>query len=390
MGSGSKSMGKRELLLIICFVIVGAVVYQATAPPADPNEKGFSLSRFLEMARREVRGNRASAVVTRSSTIPIDREVTEVRIIEFLSEVEILGEDRADVEASLRVHSSAYDDGEAKKYADETVLKQDRTASSLTLAVGYVQGRHTGRQRATLTLKIPNRLRARIETRPGKLSITNVASVEATNSGGETTIKNVEGRVAISHRGGSMTIENVGALKLTGRSSEVKLLGVKGDASIVMEQGGELRGANLGGPLDIECRNADVTLENLEGTRGPIRVNAINGTVTMNGVKSETRVDGRNAELNIAMTGAAPIAIYSDGEEVGLTPPPGGFRLDAVVVDGRMAPDTAFKDLGLEVTTDRDNKESRASGAVRGGGPTITVRTTRGDLTLREPGKTEK
>jgi hypothetical protein len=328
--------------------------------------------------------------VTRSSTIPIDREVTEIRIIEFLSEVEITGEDRADVEASLRVHSSAYDDGEAKKYADETVLKQDRSESSLTLAVGYVQGRHTGRQRAALTLKIPNRLRARIETRPGKLSITNVASVEATNSGGEATIKNVEGRVAITHRGGSMTIENVGALKLTGRSSEVKLEGVKADASIVMEQGGELRGANLGGPLDIECRNADVTLENLEATRGPIRVNAINGSVTMHGIKSETRVDGRNAELNIAMTGAAPIAIYSDGEEVDLTPPPGGFRLDAVVVDGRMAPDTAFKDLGLEVTTDRDNKESRASGAVRGGGPTITVRTTRADLTLREPGKTEK
>ena len=383
-------MGKRELLLIIGFIIIGAVVYQATAPAPGPNEKGFSLSRFVDMARREIRGNRASAVVTKSSTIPIDRDVTEIRIIEYVSEVEISGEDRDDVEASLRVHSNAYDDKEAKLYADQTVLKQDRSAAILTLSIDYVQGRHTGRQRAALMVKIPARLRARVESRPGKLTIRNVAGVDALNSGGEATIRNVAGRVAMTHRGGSMTIEDVGALKLTGRSTEVTVTGVNGDASIVMEQGGEMKGAKLAGPVDVDCRNADVTLENLEATRGPIRVNAVNGSVTMNGIKSETRVDGRNAELNITMSGAAPIAIYNDGEEVDLTPPPGGFRLDAVVVDGRMEPESAFKDLGLDVTTDKDSKESRASGAVRGGGPTITVRTTRGGLTLRDNGKLEK
>ena len=46
-------MGKRELLLIVCFVIVGAGVYQVTAPEPGPGQRGFSFSRFLEAARRE-------------------------------------------------------------------------------------------------------------------------------------------------------------------------------------------------------------------------------------------------------------------------------------------------------------------------------------------------
>ena len=32
-------MGKRELLLVLVFVIVGAVVYQATAPPPEPGTR---------------------------------------------------------------------------------------------------------------------------------------------------------------------------------------------------------------------------------------------------------------------------------------------------------------------------------------------------------------
>jgi DUF4097 and DUF4098 domain-containing protein YvlB len=378
-------MGKRELLLIVCFVIVGVVVYQATAPPSGPNDKGFSFSRIIEAARREIRGNRARVEVATTSTIPVDAAVTEVRVVgPLISDVQITGEDRPDIHTSLLVVSNAYDDAEARQYANQTTLKPDRAGTSLVLRVEYPTGRHTGRQRATLALKIPSRMRARIESRPGKISIAGIAGLEATNAGGETVIRQIAGRVAVTHRGGSITIEDVATLKFTGRGTELKLKGVSGDASIMLEQGGNLRASQLSGPVDVESRNAEITLENLDATRGPIRVNAINGEVSMSGIKSETRVDGRNAELDITMAGAAPIAIYSEGEKVALTPPPGGFRLDAVVLDGQITPEALFKSLGLELVSDAGTKESRVSGAARGGGPTITVRTTRGDLILRE------
>ncbi len=86
-------MGKRELLLIVAFVIVGAVVYQVTAPPPAPGERSFSLGRVIESIRREVRGNRASAEKTTTSTHPLDAGVTELRVV-ARGEITVTGEER--------------------------------------------------------------------------------------------------------------------------------------------------------------------------------------------------------------------------------------------------------------------------------------------------------
>ena len=65
-------MGKRELLLIAAFVIVGAMVYQFTAPPAAPGERRFVPGQILDHVRRAMRGNRSSAEVVTKSTYPVD------------------------------------------------------------------------------------------------------------------------------------------------------------------------------------------------------------------------------------------------------------------------------------------------------------------------------
>jgi hypothetical protein len=373
-------MGKRELLLIIAFVIVGAVVYQATAPPPDPNERGFSIGKIIDHVRREVRGNRASIETVSNTTLPVDDEVTELRVSEYVSEVHITGEDRRDIDSSLEVHSRAYDEKEARLYAERTTLKVDRAGATLALSIRYP---HEGRQQATLALRVPDRLRIRMEARPGKLTISNVAAVEAVNAGGNTSIKQVDGRVTVSNRGGEIEILDAGSLKITSRGSEVTIAGIRGDTSIVMDQGGELKASRLGGPLDVEARHAELALEDLESTKGPIRVTATDGAVRLKGVKVDTRVDARNCELEIVMDAAAPVAIYADGEQVSLTPPPSGYRLDAVVREGRIAPDALLEELGLQHASQDDGRESRVSGDVNGGGPTITIRATRSDVTLR-------
>ncbi len=64
-------MGKRELLLVAAFVIVGALVYQFTAPPPAPGERSFSLSQLIGNVRRQVRGNRAQADTTTTTDHPV-------------------------------------------------------------------------------------------------------------------------------------------------------------------------------------------------------------------------------------------------------------------------------------------------------------------------------
>jgi hypothetical protein len=381
-------MGKRELLLVVCFVIVGALVYQVTAPSPSPNERGLSIGRLIEAARREVGGNRALAELTTTTSHKIPPELTELRITGPIAEVSVQGEDRADVESTLYVNSRAYNDAEAKTYAQQSKLVADTTASALILRMEFPS---PGRQRSTVKLKVPKRLRIRVEPGSAMLEVQNVAAVEIAGTRGDATLRQIAGRVEVSHRGGDVTIEDVGSLEFNGRSGSLKLTGVRGDASIKLDGGGEITAAGLAGRLDLESRNAEVTLEKLEPARGPIRVTAIGGTVTIKGLKCEARIDVRNAELRVAMAGPAQVAIYNEGDTVALTPPPGGFNLDALVIDGRVTPDTMVAELGLTVAHAEADKEARLVGAVRGGGPTITVRSTRGDLSLlsREVQKAE-
>ena len=376
-------MGKRELLLVIGFLIVGVVVYHATAPPPGPNERTLSLSRFIEGARREIGGNRSNTETTSTTTADVDPTINEIRVVAGLSELQVTGEDRDDIEAALRVHSAAYTADEAKKYANETTLVVDRAASSLIYRVRYPQGRDTGRQRAFLTLKVPARMQMRIESGPNKMAIAKVASVEVPNGRGEIAIKDVTGRIVVTQRGGSTVVERAGMLKFTGRGAELTMTGVRGEAAVVLEHGGNLKGSQLGGPIDVIARDIDVTLEGLEKTRGPVRVNAFNGSVHLSGVETDTRVDGRESDIELTMSNAAPLAIYNDSANVTLTVPAAGFRLDAVVTDGRVQPDEILKELGLKPSVEEEIKETRVSGPVKGGGPLISVRATRGDLTLR-------
>ena len=371
-------MGKRELLLVICFVVVGVVVYQVTAPTPAPGERGLSLGRLIEAARREVGGNRAMAELTTTTTQALTSEITELRITGSISEVEVQGEDRSDIESTLFVNSRAYNDAEAKQYAAESKLVADQTASALILRMQFPT---PGRQRSTVKLKVPARLRIRVEPGSGTLDVKNVAAVEIAGTRGEVTLSQIAGRVEVSHRGGEVTIQDAGSLDFNGRAGSLKLTGVRGDTSIKMDGGGEITVANLAGSLNLESRNTEVTLENLESTRGPIRVNSIAGSVKMKGLKSEARIDVRNAELDVAMTGAATVAIYTENDRVALTPPPGGYTLDVLVIDGEIKPAERISELGLRATREND-KEARLVGAIKGGGPTITVRATRGNLEL--------
>ena len=371
-------MGKRELLLVVCFLIVGVVVYQATARDSAPGERGLSLGRLIEAARREVGGNRAVADLTTTSTHNLTAEMTELRLTGPISEVVVEGEDRSDVESTVSVNSRAYNDAEAKQYAQESKLVADQTASALILRMQFPT---PGRQRATLKLKVPTRLQIRVEPGSGTLEVKNVAAVEIAGTRGEVKLTRIAGRIQVSHRGGEVTIEDAGSLDFNGRAGSLKLTGVRGDTAIKMDGGGEINVARFAGSLDLESRNTDVTLENLESTRGPIRINSIAGSVTVKGLKSEARIDVRNAEVKVVMAAPAPVAIYSENDRVSLTPPPGGFTLDALVIDGEITPAERITQLGLRATREND-KEARVVGAVKGGGPTITVRSTRGDLEL--------
>ena len=367
-------MEKRELLLIAAFLIAGAIVYQVTAPPPVPGERSFSPGQLLEHIRRVVRGNRSSADVTTRSNHPVEPGVTELRLALRSGDVTITGEDRMDIDAEFRVHSSGYDDAEAQRLAKESVLTIDRAGGRLVLTTSYPEA---GIQRGAVVLKVPSNLSISLDGGNGELVIAHVAAVDLGNARGQAELRDISGRVSGNFRGGELHVTNAGSLKLTTVGVDLRLEQIRGEATL-NTRAGELKGSELAGPIDIDSNGTDIALEKLDKTTGILRINAVAGEVVVKGLRTEGRIDVRGTDVDVEVERAAPLAIYSEGgDPVEITPPPGGYQLDAVANDGTLSLPTGT----LEVAT--SGQERRATGPVNGGGPTITIRSARGNITVR-------
>ena len=379
-------MGKRELLLAAVILVVGFVVYQVTAPPGDPSKPGFSFSRILNEVRREVRGQREFAEDTKLTRVAVSGTVREIRLDELSSTVvTVIGEDRTDIEAEFHVRSNGYDVAEAKRLVDETNLKSDEAGALLILATRYPgPGRQTGR----LTLKVPSQLGIRTDGKSGVMKISKVESVAIGTARGNTELSDIKGHVAVTQRGSEITIQNVGSLRLQVFSAEAKLSNVRGDTTLNV-QGGEFTAAQLQGALEVESRNAEMIFEGLEKLRGPVRINATLGELTLLGLAVDARIDGRDTQIRVEPAVPVALSIYNTEEDVDILLPSGGMRLDLMATGGDVeVPDGLKEQLTItpppgDAAAPAGRTEHRVAGDLLGGGPLLTVRVTSGEIILK-------
>jgi hypothetical protein len=381
-------MGKRELLIAAVFVVLGFGVYQLTAPPSDGSANGFSIGRMIDQVRREIRGQRATAEETFAANRPVPDTITEIRLTFGIGAVTIVGEDRKDIVAEMHVRSTGYDEAEARRLAKESLLTFDEAGALLIIAGKFPVA---GRQTPTLRLRVPKRLGVRLDEKGNTLEISNVASVLIGGGRGESTIRQIAGNVTMTQRGSELTITEVGSLKLNTFSGvEARVSKVHGDATLTL-QGGEFRGEEFDGAIQLESRNADVQFEKLDNLKGPVRVESTGGEIVFIGLGAETRIDARRSDIRVQHAGGASLSIYSEGEEtIELTVPPAGFRMDALAIGGDISLDEKLADHGLKREasgggdeTSASREETRLTGSVRGGGPSITLRANRGDIVVR-------
>lgn len=377
-------MGKRELVLISLFVVIGIVVYQFTAPPPPPGSEGVTFGGIVGKLKREIQGNRESATATVKQAVPIDLATRLVRInFQRNNDLTITGTDGNEISVEMTVTARGYDQAEAKAAADSVQLRLEKVGDAV--AVSSVFSMPPSRDRrgfvnnGTITVLMPRRLLVRVEPHAGKLLINDVAGVEVMGSRGETHVKDSTGHVILTHTGGPLAVENVASLKLVARNSRGSIKRVAGTVS-VEGTGGELELAEIAGPLDVESRNIEWRIDAAKTVKPLMRFNGNGGRLRLEGLRTEARIDGRNVEMDITIAAAAPITIYNTGEEIMITPPPGGYTLDAVATEGKIT------SVDSNITaTPGDGPDARVTAPIRGGGPALTLRVTRGRIDIRKP-----
>lgn len=378
-------MGKRELVLISLFVVIGIVVYQFTAPPVPPGSDGVSFGGIVGKLKREIQGSRETATASVKQATPVDVGTRLVRInFQQNNDLTLTGTDRQEISVEMTVTARGVNQAEAKAAADAAQIKIERVGDSMaiSLVLPSMRNRNRGQEgfisQATIAVALPRRLLVRVEPHVGKLFLTDVAGVEVMGSRGETRIKGSTGHVILSHTGGPLEIDNVPSLKLTARNSRGSIKRVAGTVS-VEGTGGELELAEIVGPLDVESRNSEWRIDAAKTRTAPLRFNGTGGRLRLEGLRTEARLDGRNLEMDIGVGAAAPITIYNTGEDITITPPASGYTLDAVATEGKIT------SVDSNITaTPGDGPDARAGAPIRGGGPLLTLRVTRGRIDIRK------
>lgn len=360
-------MGKRELLLILAFALIGIVLYQLTVPPGTSTSR-FNFGQLIESARREIQGNQARAERKTETTEPIGPDVDEIRL-QNVPTVSLVGEDRDDLQVELNVASTGFDTAEAERLTRETTLRLDASGRVVTLAIEYPEA---GRQTVSLVVRLPSRLRVRLGGVRRDSRVSGVAALELESTRGELTIERIAGPVEGDHVGGTLHVTGAGRVSLTARSCDLKLEGVDGETKLDLT-GGTVRAVRLGGPLDVTGRSADIEVD---GAGGTARFDLRGGEVRLAGIGREVRFDGRSTDFTLALAAPAAVTAIANGGSISFTAPPkGGFALDA---DGERV---RLSGVDLPITT--HDKGQRAVGDVAGGGPTVALRASVGTVEVR-------
>lgn len=360
-------MGKRELGLILGFVVVGILVWQFTAPKAEG--EGFSISRLISEARREMAPRNASAEVVTSPSIPIDASINEIRLtLSAGGEVTIKAEDRADIGAELKVVSDGIDEAEAKKLAAESGLKVSRFADSVVVGWTFPD---PGRQVPKLTLLVPVRLRLQLEGR-GNATVSGVDTVTLARQSGElklTSIKTLKGESR-----GTVSVDGAQTVDLSIANNETSVKAVSGEVRLNVRNG-DVRMENTAGRVYITGTDARIRMD---GVGGELRIEIAEGDLELNGVSAPIDIDTRSTPVTIDWQRAAPakIQVREDTLDLELPKDAASYSLDARAAGGELrVPGQLQKTTeGPETAVTKSAGPNAPSIFVRGVATTITIR----------------
>ena len=297
-----------------------------------------------------------------------------------------------DGQVHVGIHTQTYawkdTDAEAKAKELQPVFTSD--GGVLTLNVNAVEG-----GQADLTVEMPRTAPLTIQANRGDVTVSEMsAPVTLTANHGDVDVNGVDGgaTVHVNDSDASITLHSIqGPVSVQGHSGDIEISEITGDVALQGDFYGSTHLEHVNGAVHFESSRThfsvarldeDLTIDrgSLVGNEllGPLVLKTTDKNITIDRVQGS--VDLTNTNGSVEVTAAAPldaIAIqnHRGSVDLGLSGS-GGFVLSAQTRNGDME-----NDFGLE--TERNDETRTLSGRVAAGGPTVTIMTTDGDVTVR-------
>lgn len=368
-------MGKRELFLLLGFLVIGGLVYQVTAP-AGESGGGRSWSDVLRNVRGEMFGSNARVGVDREVTAAVGPEVEVLDLGDLSGQVTIVGMEREDVSATLRVSLLGENEGEVTAAAAQLSVTAREDGDALKLSLTHPDAWRMGRGRiaADVKMEAPRRLRVRFTGR-GTVNVRDMAGVDLEVARGTVTLANVAGPVTGQYRDGSLDIDGAASVDIETRRLTLKLSRIAG-AIEVDGVDGQVKGAQLPGPVTLDLRRMLVDLDEVANL---VEITAADGRADLRRLAGGVRANLERMPFSASLSRAADVDVEGADAPIELTLPAQGVALDVEAIDGSIE---VPESIGRPV---KDGTTQKLETDVKGGGPKVHLRGSRTMVVVKAP-----
>ncbi len=251
--------------------------------------------------------------------------------------------------------------------------------------------------RADLTVTLPGTAVLAVTANRGDVRISSMrAAVSVTANHGDVDLSAIRGAISahINNGDSSLSAHTVtGAIAVEGRGKDLTLTDMSGPVSMSGELFGTTRLEHVRGPIRFHTSRTDFQLARLDGEveistdsqlsadqiAGPVTLNTRNRNITLERVTGDLGVTNSNGSVDLTL--APPVGnvtVENRNGTVDITVPrEAGFVVQAETKDGSIENEFSLPSGGGE------NRPS-VSGTVNAGGPLVRISNSQGDIRLKK------
>jgi hypothetical protein len=208
-----------------------------------------------------------------------------------------------------------------------------------------------------------------------EVTVPEATDLAAKSGSGDVVAQGLGRGATLTSGSGSITASDIGgALSASTGSGSLTIDRVRGDLR-AKSGSGDIRARGIGGAATAETGSGDIRVE-VSGT-GEVSVSSGSGDLEVAGVRGALRAKAASGDVTVQGTPAVGWEVRSASGDVELTlPAEAAFTLEARSNSGSI-------DTRTPVTVQGDLPKGTLRGAVRGGGPVVSVSTSSGDITIK-------